>query len=526
MAKKQYSQVLAVTPGDPGTSTTSSMKGVNGMTKYRLATAALVALVALAFSNTAFAHSNATASVKTSAKACSTSYNGTGSAGFSWDHYNVDPYFPNVGDLSSYHRFIAAKGDEAASRLGIPANVWAKLKQVTPCAGFLRAGMRLDKMLSGGFWSGSIKVDSNVVVNFIGPGKQEAGPVGAWFAAVVVNGKVWVFVLPYKCGNASLIVRIAPTTPTPAIPPKKPKKPKVGYVWITKVAKDASGNKMPTPTNTFIFQKISGGLSTKLVYNHAPQGAGTCTIGKSVSMNELAPLAGQWISETSNNQSMTCTAKTTFVFIDREAPTPTTPTQTCEQKTGVQGSYEQGGVCVVNSCGNVIVINGNNNNVNVGGNCNNTPPTPPTCVYGGTYPNCNQPPTPTCQYGGTYPNCNTPPTPVTLVLSNLTNPQNGTDGVYADGGLYRNICVTVQGKAGDTIKLTYGAALGSFQTSIFTITSTGTDRHCDAVYKSPLDAAAVGKTETLTVSGTDVTANVNSNSVTTSFVLQQPKTRP
>lgn len=48
-----------------------------------------------------------------------------------------------------------------------------------------------------------------------------------------------------------------------------------------------------------------------------------------------------------------------------------------------------------------------------------TCPPPPTCEYGGTYPECNPPPCdengrecpppPNCEYGGTYPECNPPP---------------------------------------------------------------------------------------------------------------------
>ena len=37
-----------------------------------------------------------------------------------------------------------------------------------------------------------------------------------------------------------------------------------------------------------------------------------------------------------------------------------------------------------------------------------TPPPPPQCKYGGTFPNCNSRP-PNCAYGGTYPNCNSKP---------------------------------------------------------------------------------------------------------------------
>lgn len=113
-----------------------------------------------------------------------------------------------------------------------------------------------------------------------------------------------------------------------------------------------------------------------------------------------------------------------------------------------------------------------------------------------------------------------PPTPVTLTLSNLTQPQNGSGGIAPDGEGPISVCVTVQGKAGDVIKVPFSTTYGSFS-ALVTITSTGVDRVCTN-YTAPNDSADVGKTETWTASGTDVTANVNATPISTSFTFQSP----
>lgn len=122
-----------------------------------------------------------------------------------------------------------------------------------------------------------------------------------------------------------------------------------------------------------------------------------------------------------------------------------------------------------------------------------------------------------CSTTTTTPPATTPT--VTLSLSNLTQPQNGPGGVMPDGEGPIGVCVTVQGKSGDTIKLGFGATYGSFTNSIVTLTSSGTDRAC-ANYTAPNDAGDVGKTETWTVTGTDTTANVNASPATVNFTFQ------
>ena len=127
---------------------------------------------------------------------------------FGWERYNVNPYYPNVTDLSAYRHFVAsAKGQAAAGRLGIP---YGLLKQATPCVGWLVRGEHLDKMLSGGFWNSMVKLDLNVKVDFIGTGTglgKQNGPVRAWYTPVRIGNTIYVFVVPFKCGNAGEIIK-------------------------------------------------------------------------------------------------------------------------------------------------------------------------------------------------------------------------------------------------------------------------------------------------------------------------------
>jgi hypothetical protein len=113
-----------------------------------------------------------------------------------------------------------------------------------------------------------------------------------------------------------------------------------------------------------------------------------------------------------------------------------------------------------------------------------------------------------------------PSAPPGLVISNLSAPQLAPGGIAPDGEIV-SFCVDTQDtKAGNTVKLTFKATLGSFA-SIVTFTSTGADKEC-AVFAAPNDSADIGATEHLTVTSIDTTAGVVGNTLTGSFVYQTP----
>ncbi len=136
---------------------------------------------------------------------------------WNWDHYNVDPYYPNSTDLPSYKRELRVKGSQAQQLLKVPSGAWQQLMKATPCLGRLKSGQRLDKMLSGGFWGTKIKMERNVRVKFT------LASVAAWYSYADYNGKRYILIGPTLCGNLSLVVVPTPKTPTV-------------YVWAWKSA--------------------------------------------------------------------------------------------------------------------------------------------------------------------------------------------------------------------------------------------------------------------------------------------------
>ena len=190
---------------------------------------------------------------------------------------------------------------------------------------------------------------------------------------------VVVVTVPNKCANISpnyYTVYVSVKTKG-----KATNKPKTTTIPILKIAEDDQGHQLPaTPTGTFQFQVASSGMSSKVTYNHSPQTAGTCTIGKSVTVTELTPLGtDKWKMLTPATQTQVCKVGMKFVFKDQEvAPVVVVPTvvPTVVCTGNQQPVYDNSGIVV--SCSSVTIIvtcsNVGNNN---GGNCNGTPPPPP-----------------------------------------------------------------------------------------------------------------------------------------------------
>lgn len=332
------------------------------------------------------------------------------------------------------------------------------------------------------------------------------------------------------CGNSEVAEEV-PVKPKPIPTPHKPKKPKTAPVRIYKIAEDAQGHRLsPTPTGTFRFQRGS----SKMTYNSTPQSAGTCTVGKYVTVKELAPLGTEkWKMLTPATQTQKCRAAgISFVFKDREVPptTTTTPAGTCN--ITITGGTVNGDITNCSTV-TITVICGNVSKTFTGPNAKDAQEQ----AYSWQQANCTspQPPPPPVQvctdknasnFGGALPCLYPPPPPPVVVqppmLSNQTNPEE----IDADGEHYPNICVTVAGKNGDSITVTFGATFGSFTLSSKTITSTGVDRVCTE-YIGPKDSTAVGRNEVITYNAHDNTTGLNAQQVTSlPFPIKAPPTSP
>ncbi len=147
----------------------------------------------------------------------------------------------------------------------------------------------------------------------------------------------------------------------------------------------------------------------------------------------------------------------------------------------------------------------------VGANACSSPPPTQTCQapYTGTYPNCVPPACP-AGYTGTYPSCVPPVVNQPPSCSNVASPENGPGGIEADGSAWAGH-VSVSGKNGDSITVTFGALYGSFPVGSNTFVSNGIDS-IPWSYKAPNDSSAVGRTDVITVNVHDNTTGLNGQS--------------
>lgn len=121
---------------------------------------------------------------------------------------------------------------------------------------------------------------------------------------------------------------------------------------------------------------------------------------------------------------------------------------------------------------------------------------------------------------GSTPPQNTPPS-----CGNVTTPQNGPGGVYANGETYPG-SVLIFGTNGDSLTVSAGAPLGQVSvTSPTTFTSNGTDSG-SWTYTSPNDSGDVGKYDQITIYVHDNTTGLTGSCSSGQFVLNAPPPRP
>ena len=113
-----------------------------------------------------------------------------------------------------------------------------------------------------------------------------------------------------------------------------------------------------------------------------------------------------------------------------------------------------------------------------------------------------------------------PPSNVAPSCSNVTSPQNGANGIYADGETYPGQ-VTATGKSGSSLVLTFSSTYGSFTNGPIAFTSNGVDVK-GWTYKAPNDPAVYGKFDQIFVTVTDTATGLSSTCHSDPFVLNAP----
>lgn len=343
---------------------------------FTLATVGVFLLAGPAGNALAAGQHTTQASAATPQECTSQTYVASRATGPTWDwlHYNTDPYYPNLQSTAALSRALQVKGVQARQALNIPAAAWKGLTQATPCKGWLRHGQKLDAMMSGGFWSTKVKVEHNVLAKF------SKTPVRAWYITYAYNGKLYTLVVPYLCGNISVVV-----TPAPSV--------QQFYVWAWKDAKVgnevANGQRFPVYAqgNRNKQWTMISGQWTRL----GPFQAGH--IPKQFCEVIKAP----WKAQGSACQSTYTEQDRLAVKFSNFAPakgsptapsTPPTTVPTAQNNCQIQGGTWNGDtqLCTIiqvigNNCTNVTIINGNGNTVSQtqNGSCGASPPSlPPT----------------------------------------------------------------------------------------------------------------------------------------------------
>jgi len=169
-------------------------------------------------------------------------------------------------------------------------------------------------------------------------GRLTGGTLAAWTVTGVTAGGEKIV-----AQFAQLCVNVVPRSKTrihklhKAVRPPAPKKAPLS---IIKIAEDDQGHQLAaTPTGTFRFKVRCDGKVRFYVYNHSPQGAGSCTVGKRAEFWELSTLGNeQWKMLSPSYQVIVVGKKgARAVFKDQEvpppAPAPTPPTTTTTTTT-------------------------------------------------------------------------------------------------------------------------------------------------------------------------------------------------
>jgi hypothetical protein len=134
-------------------------------------------------------------------------------------------------------------------------------------------------------------------------------------------------------------------------------------------------------------------------------------------------------------------------------------------------------------------------------NCTSSSPPPPS----GCTSNCGPP----------------PPAPSPPSCNNVTTPENGSNGIFANGESYPGT-VQVFAKNGDSLTVSFGVNLGSGSiTSSSTFTSNGTDNPT-WVYNAPNDSSAAGKYGKITITVHDNTTGLTGSCSSGSFLISAP----
>jgi hypothetical protein len=117
-----------------------------------------------------------------------------------------------------------------------------------------------------------------------------------------------------------------------------------------------------------------------------------------------------------------------------------------------------------------------------------------------------------------------PPSNVAPTCTMMSQPQNGKDGIYADGETFPG-SASVTGTKGDPLVVTADSPLGnSVVTSSPSFTSNGLDT-VNWLYTAPNDSGAVGQYDQITLKVTDTKTGLWSTCSTAKFILNAPPTQ-
>jgi hypothetical protein len=203
-----------------------------------------------------------------------------------------------------------------------------------------------------------------------------------------------------------------------------------GVLRIRKVTKDASGNRIATPTGTFRFRLKVRGSSKTVLLKRNPQSLGHFSRGTKVTVTEIAPKGAGWSDwkvVSAKRQTIRIRGRiTTLVFVNREKGTHH------QEKEGVNicsgNTVGNGDVCG-GTCNSTTIIVGSGNTVNNDVNCKTE-----------EHPSCNCHTTPPPEEHHPCGCEETPPPEGCTGTPEECHPKNGESGAGENSGGPGNGC--------------------------------------------------------------------------------------
>ncbi len=414
-----------------------------------------------------------------------------------WPVVGTDPFVDGGVNNANIENVVESqRGRDCAAKLHIPSAVWSAVVTEAKHPGGHVGTMRTNSSFGSMAFGSGCSTENPVIYT----GK----PVKAFIFSFTYRKTLYTITMPFGCGNISI------TTAHVNF------KTKIKYVvkYVTRVKKVRV--EVPVPSKKVVAEQYarSSQGSTSSASATCPAGTISATASSGANAWAHAKAIGNGYAAAQRTAFAVATARTKAnTHTTAKCVTKTTPVATPTPSPSITVSPN----ITVNSCTQNSCTGGSSSasqNTTTNNSTTNNTTTNVTTVN--TTTNVT-----TTTHTTTTQTTTTTPAPQPPSCSNVTTPQDGANGVYANGETYPGK-VTVTGKNGDSLTAIFSANLGSFQVGSVTFGSSGVDNP-SWTYKAPNDAGDVGKKDQITVRIHDNTTGLDSQPCYSgSFLLSAP----